>query len=57
MCDTQKTQEYDQVLCIGEKNENKRKAEEATRTGAQYGQSEGYGLKDLCSLNVVKKII
>lgn len=24
-------------VCVGEKNENKREAEEATRTGAQYG--------------------
>lgn len=45
----ERKQEYEQVLCIGEKNENKREAEEATRTGAQYGQSEAYGLKCLCN--------
>ena len=42
--ETQWKQEYDQVLCLGEKNENKWEAEEATRTCAQYGKGEGYYL-------------
>ena len=40
----QRKQEYNQVLCVGEKNENKWEAEEATRTCAQYGQGEEYYL-------------
>lgn len=42
--ETRRKHEYDQVLCVGEKNENKWEAEEATRTCAQYGQGKAWGI-------------